>query len=130
MTIVDLKQISTKPPTKEDRRNEFLMYLVLILIISIAFYNYYKRKNELKKTKNMWAVVTDSHYSRNSYYLKVKFKIGKKTIYSDDFEADECDEDKKIGDTIVINYSEINPKTVEINECYWNENNKRKFKTK
>jgi hypothetical protein len=128
MTIVDWKQIDTSPPSKKDKRNNLLLLLVMLILIGSVVYKVLKREDELDNTKYTWAVVTDSFRSRNDQFLKVKFYIDKKTIYSSEFIADKCQYIKKIGDTIVINYSSKNSQTVEVEKCFWNDNVKKKYK--
>ncbi len=127
MTIVDWKQIHTSPPSKKDKRNNYLLLVLMLLLISYVVYKELKRENELENTENTWAVVTDSFRRRHDQFLKVKFYINKKTIYSSEFIADNCQYVKKIGDTIIINYSTKNPQTVEVEECFWNDNVKKKY---
>jgi cytochrome c oxidase assembly protein Cox11 len=128
MTVADWKQIDTSPPSKKDKRNNLLLLLVMLILIGSVVYKVLKREDELDNTKYTWAVVTDSFRSRNDQFLKVKFYTNKKTIYSSEFTADKCQYVKKIGDTIIINYSTKNPQTVEVEECFWNDNVKKKYK--
>ncbi len=128
MTIVDWKQIDTSPPSKKDKRNNLLLLLVMLILIGYVVYKELKRENELENTEYTWAVVTDSLRRRHEQYIKVKYYLDKKTIYSSEFIADKCQYIKKIGDTIVINYSTKNLQTVEVEECFWNDNIKKKYK--
>ena len=127
MTIVDWKQIDTSPPSKKDKRNNFLLLLTMIILLGYVIYNVFKRENDLEKTEFTWAVVTDSYSSKNVRYLKVKYHKNNQIIQSNYFVSDKCELDKIIGDTIIINYSTINSKTVEIKECFWNDNVKKKY---
>lgn len=128
MTIVNWKQIDTSRPSKKGKRDNYLLLLLMLLLISYVVYKELKRENELENIEYTWAIVTDSFRRKHTQFLKVKFYTNKKTIYSDEFIANKCQYVKRIGDTIIINYSTKNPETVEVEECFWNDNIKKKYK--
>ena len=127
MTFLEHRQFDTSPLTKRDKQNNILLVIILLILIGSVYYSEIKRRQELEETKYTWGVVTSASQGKNGRYLKCYYQLNGKTIQTNRFPTENCSNSKKIGDTIIINYSLKNAQTVALKECYWNEKLKKKY---
>jgi hypothetical protein len=125
MTFVNRNQINWK--SKMNRRDTILLILTMLSLFSYVIYKEIQRDRELELFHYSWAIIINESNSRNGRYFYVKYYKNGKKIESSKVPVEGCDHEKKIGDTVIIKHSSINPETVQLKECYWNDNLKKKY---
>lgn len=111
----------------------FISILILVVSVGWPITSYYDQKKikAFEKSKITFGIVKDVHTPSRSSECKVDFYYfnnkGRKINVESISAMMTCANYRSKGDTIIIRYSLTDDSYIEIIECYWNDNLKKKY---
>lgn len=118
-----------KPNRNENitKKEIFILFSGIIVVGLILSYFDWKRSSEMESYKITWGVVVDESTNKNGQNIFITYFIDEQQIKSSRIPVVDCAYKKHVGDTVIIKYSTINNQTIDLKECYWNDNLKKKY---